>query len=149
MKDKSTSKIQTSSCRKTENSPVNGQCLTDNAVYRTEVEVESFSTMNYIGSTEDTLVKTYSNYSTAFGLIRYRNIWKNKRWTEHPTKYFSIKWKPRALENKEDRWGEDKYCATWADENARLRMNSTLQTWFHSPFYLSHVLWILPCTEQF
>lgn len=79
MKGKSTSKIQTCSGRKTENCPLNGQCLTNNAVYRTEIEVESFSTMNYIGSTEDTFAKIYSNYSTAFGLIRYRNIWKNKR----------------------------------------------------------------------
>lgn len=40
LRGKSASKTETCTYRKSKNSPLNGHCLTDNAVYRAELEID-------------------------------------------------------------------------------------------------------------
>lgn len=98
LKSKPSNKTPTCNCRKLDDCPLNGQCLTSNTVYQAKVEVNELTTMNYIDSTESLFKKRYSNHLISFRLNKYHSstalswyIWDIKdKLNIHPKVSWSI-----------------------------------------------------------
>ena len=83
-------------CRKPEQCPLNGRCLTSRIVYKATVETSNTRAPKvYIGSTETPFKQRYANHLMSFRYERYRNqtelskyIWGLKR----DGKTFRVRW---------------------------------------------------------
>ena len=83
-------------CRKPEQCPLSGNCLTNNIVYRATVDTDGDCTPKvYIGSTETSFKQRYANHLTSFRHEKHEHrtelskyIWKLKR----EGKIFRVSW---------------------------------------------------------
>ena len=83
-------------CRKKDECPLSGKCLTDNIIYQATVSTDDGKEETYVGLSSNTFKIRHANHKKSFKLFKYKNettlssyVWKIRS----EGKTFSINWK--------------------------------------------------------
>ena len=85
---------KTCNCRKKQECPLNGNCLTESVIYKATVKTED-KEYEYIGSTEKSFKNRYYNHTKSFRNEKYQNETKLSRciWDlKEDDKNYTVKW---------------------------------------------------------